>query len=434
MRITKLELNGVGPFEQEAIGFKKKLRNGEAEIHIFTGPNGSGKSTILHALSTGYKRHSAGHPNFNNNIKKRIRKNVASEYNIKVTNTLDETTEIKRTSKGLEYLYKPSGDTFTKKILDAQAHADFPLDDPFDVALFCYSGYRSFEYQSIEIIKEVKKNPLLDALDFNKASDNQVNQWIANMIAKKAIASENGNAKDKQAYSKNLATLEKMISELMQESISFRLETNPINVVLDKGGVKLDLDVIPDGLKSIISWLGDLLMRLDKIPWKNNTPIFERNIIVFLDEIEVHLHPKWQMKLLPILQKSFPNAQFFLSTHSPFIVNSIDRAWIYKLVLEENNTSTCLPPVQSQTGNSYSYILDEIFDVDEHFGQETEVNLSKFYTFRNSVLEGKNIDELQFKALIKELIEDGYEVEQIVGRELRQLKRITKKDFVYDEN
>ncbi|MBK7937436.1 MAG: ATP-binding protein [Lewinellaceae bacterium] len=51
--------------------------------------------------------------------------------------------------------------------------------------------------------------------------------------------------------------------------------------------------------------------------WENDTPVFERNFILFLDEIEVHLHPAWQRKILPAVQKLFPNAQIFISTHSP---------------------------------------------------------------------------------------------------------------------
>ena len=70
-------------------------------------------------------------------------------------------------------------------------------------------------------------------------------------------------------------------------------------------------------------------------------PIIEKNLILFLDEIEVHLHPAWQRKVLPVVQKLFKNSQIFISTHSPFVVNSVDDAWVYKLEVEEWKGKSC---------------------------------------------------------------------------------------------
>ncbi|MCK5522118.1 MAG: AAA family ATPase [Thiomargarita sp.] len=96
----------------------------------------------------------------------------------------------------------------------------------------------------------------------------------------------------------------------------------------------LEFEVLPDGLKSIISWLSDLFMRMDRIPWLDDCRILERRFILFLDEIEIHLHPIWQRKILPVIQKLFPNAQIFVSSHSPFIVASVSDAYVYKFRLE----------------------------------------------------------------------------------------------------
>ena len=53
--------------------------------------------------------------------------------------------------------------------------------------------------------------------------------------------------------------------------------------------------------------------------------------IVLIDEIELHLHIAWQKKVLPFLVKAFPNIQFIVATHSPFVVSSIESAVIYDL-------------------------------------------------------------------------------------------------------
>jgi len=46
--------------------------------------------------------------------------------------------------------------------------------------------------------------------------------------------------------------------------------------------------------------------------------------IVLIDEIDLHLHPKWQEKIFPALQNTFPNIQFIVSTHAPKVLESVD--------------------------------------------------------------------------------------------------------------
>ena len=53
--------------------------------------------------------------------------------------------------------------------------------------------------------------------------------------------------------------------------------------------------------------------------------------VVLVDEIDLHLHPEWQQRILRDLQNIFPNVQFIVSTHSPFVINSIENAIIYDL-------------------------------------------------------------------------------------------------------
>ena len=77
--------------------------------------------------------------------------------------------------------------------------------------------------------------------------------------------------------------------------------------------------------------------------WEDDLPIFEREFDFLLDEIEVHLHPEWQRKVLPVVQKLFKNSQIFVSTHSPFVVNSVDDAWVYKLKLEKGKAKVAEP-------------------------------------------------------------------------------------------
>jgi predicted ATP-binding protein involved in virulence len=58
---------------------------------------------------------------------------------------------------------------------------------------------------------------------------------------------------------------------------------------------------------------------------------FDMEEIVLIDEIETHLHLELQKNILPILTKLFPNLQFIITSHSPFVLSSLDHAVIYDL-------------------------------------------------------------------------------------------------------
>ncbi|MCY7356813.1 MAG: AAA family ATPase [Rudanella sp.] len=157
----------------------------------------------------------------------------------------------------------------------------------------------------------------------------------------------------------------------------------------------------------------------------------ERNFILFLDEIEIHLHPSWQRKILPVVQQLFPNAQIFISTHSPFVVGSVDGAWVHRFVKNKEGYSEVVgEPMLSEDSNSYDYILAEVFGVTERFGLETTRDLQEFRQFKNQILRDNGaIDEDRFRELVDKLMSQSREVQSIIGMELRQLSRLTNRSF-----
>ncbi|MCY7345497.1 MAG: ATP-binding protein, partial [Pyrinomonadaceae bacterium] len=433
MKIRKLQLKNIGVFDDETIEFKS-CPKGKAEIHIFTGQNGSGKTTLLQALASLFtieaKDKYTGETsrfiqknrwfevslNLEKNIlKKRLRKNLSGEsnYNTGVFFQID----YKNTSKNYDFPFsKVDYDnidiTFSYfNTLDIENSIDeailsYPtiLDNypnyHLDFATFAYSGYRRIKDEKINLFNELEENPLKQALDFIKDENSTftINQWIGRNLSKRALALEDEN-KDANKFAENIKNLEKIIGKIVGYEIRFKLKTD-LSLVFIKDNQELDFDVLPDGLKSLISWIGDLLMRLDSLKWKDNTPIFEREIILFLDEIEVHLHPAWQRKVLPVVQKLFKNSQIFVSTHSPFVVNSVDDAWVYKLELE-NGKAKVAEVVESENSNSITQVLREIFDVEEWFGLDVQNNLDRFEELRDKILSNGSSEKDESELLDK---------------------------------
>jgi len=248
-------------------------------------------------------------------------------------------------------------------------------------------------------------------------------QWIANSKAKEAFALAKHDNARADRYREAVTRIEQVIADITGKSFHFNMSDDPLKVAALIDDVEVELDVLPDGLKSIISWVADLLMRMDRIPWVDDIPVLERPFFLFLDEIEVHLHPAWQRKVLPTVQGLFPNAQVFISTHSPFIIASADDAWIYPLYEVEPGQGTVVgTPLSSMVGNSYSTVLREALGIDEEFAPQVEEQLDVFYELRDAVLAGtEQIEALQHKG--DELRRLGEEVAAIVIPELRQVER-----------
>jgi predicted ATP-binding protein involved in virulence len=419
IRIKQLSAENIGPFVHLELTFPEKTIPDKAEIHLFTGVNGTGKTTILEMLASVISPQPS--------LERRININMPnSGYTIFFND--GSTCSYKTIDNELSFTPNHISNYHIARHLSLNFS-----NNEYDHALFAYSSYRKIATRNITAIKEVRGNPMEKALDFNASSDPSVLiDWIANQKTKEALALMRGDNETAQQAAKTIKRIENIIERITDSKIKFQLLDNPLRVTIEKDGITTDFDLLPDGMKAIISWISDLLMRLDRMKWKNNIDVLDRNFILFLDEIDVHLHPAWQRKILPIVQDLFKNAQIFITTHSPFVVGSADGVWIHKLTTDGVN-STAHPPVLSENSKSYQLILDEIFDIRERFGVDIEEKLREFQQIRNKLLHAATItaeDRTELKRLVDFFKkENSIEIDNIIGSELRQLSRILKENF-----
>ncbi len=442
MKIRKLQLKNIGPFDDETIEFQEGPKD-KAEIHIFTGENGTGKTTLLMALANSFGPFPfddslGGKSNYPyvlyEDYENYLSPNFFSRWKLggKLTTVFDEASYPTEIEFPANFQYKVSHDVFKYSKLLVNAN-NWILNMKF--AAFAYSGYRQLQSRKAEALHEPNKfNPLSQSLNFIKdyGRDNQitVNQLIANNISKSAIEKSRNRDKSKR-FAKVLSSMEHVLNEITGWQIEFDMQTEPVNLVTKVNGKELDFDALPDGLRSLISWIADLLGRVDLLKWEDDLPITEKNLILFLDEIEVQLHPAWQRKVLPVVQKLFKNSQIFLSTHSPFVVNSVDDAWVYKLEVEDGKARVA-DVVRSEDGWSYRYVLRNTFGIDKEFGVEVEQTLKDFYELRDKFLSANGNKQKVKKDLIrkaKELAEQTKELKTKMDFELFQLSEMSGEDF-----
>ena len=417
-RIESLEINKIGAFEHIKMDFPKKTDPDKAEIHILTGENGTGKSTVLEVLahiSLNLDKDKQGESSLDFVSKFH---EIENSY-FKVKDSIYKETEIYFSKKNF-----PPKDSFFYEYAQKMNNYN---DYSFNFALFAYSGYRkAYNYEKIDISQKLISNPFENALSFTKSTNTKdFLNWIGNYLMRHTLANSKNDKLQAEKLFEPIYLIYVFLHEITQQTISFGLN-DELDVYVITDDMIQRFNTLPDGVKSMLSWVGDLVMRLERIKWTNDTPIFERNFILFLDEIEVHLHPAWQRKILPVVQKLFKNAQIFISTHSPFVVGSVDGAWIHKLKKDGVFAVLDGEPVLSEDAESYDTILDEIFGIKERFGDEIEDKLEKFRDITKEILKGHEhrLEEWQSIISFFKNQERPDEIMSYITPQIRQINRI----------
>lgn len=101
-----------------------------------------------------------------------------------------------------------------------------------------------------------------------------------------------------------------------------RVRRSPVRMVAEKDGAEINLEMLSDGEKCTLALFGDLAKRLVLANPALENPL-EGEGIVLIDEIDLHMHPTWQRKVLRVLRETFPNIQFIVTTHSPQVLGEL---------------------------------------------------------------------------------------------------------------
>ena len=102
---------------------------------------------------------------------------------------------------------------------------------------------------------------------------------------------------------------------------NLRVQEEPLRLLVDKDGETLDLSQLSDGERSFLAMICDLGRRLALANPRLSNPLHGPGVVL-IDELELHLHPKWQRQIIHNMTTTFPHCQFIATTHSPQVVAS----------------------------------------------------------------------------------------------------------------
>lgn len=153
-----------------------------------------------------------------------------------------------------------------------------------------------------------------------------------------------------------------------------RVKRNPVRMVVDKSGKEICVDLLSDGEKCTLAMFGDLARRL-ALANPNLVNPLEGEGIVLIDEIELHMHPSWQRRILGVLKNTFPNIQFILTTHSPQILGELNDEYNIFVLSETDNAECRVETIKRMDGYDSNMILEKYMHTDsQNINVKTMIN------------------------------------------------------------
>lgn len=200
---------------------------------------------------------------------------------------------------------------------------------------------------------------------------------------------ENGGREG--TYSRELDTFRRAMRVFMPEYTRVRVRRKPLRMVLEKDGEELNVAQLSDGEKIYLALIGDLCRKLVLANPSLEDPL-QGGGIVLIDEVDLHLHPKWQGEVANNLMDVFPNVQFIITTHSPQVVNRVPTECLRVL----NNGEVA--NADYGYGLPTEVVLKDIMGVENEQPKEVEETISGFYV---AIAEG---DMVRAHHLLEDLV------------------------------
>ncbi|WP_028315511.1 AAA family ATPase [Desulfatibacillum aliphaticivorans] len=219
----------------------------------------------------------------------------------------------------------------------------------------------------------------------------------------------------KNGDSQALANVEMAVKACIPDSTDFFFDIDEDQIMLEseKTGL-IPVNYLGDGFRNIIAMTADIAHRASRLnPQYEIKAAQKTSGIVLIDEIDMHLHPKWQRRVVGDLKQAFPNIQFIATTHSPFIIQSLNPGEVIDLNQEASPEKIeSYPPDIAAPGPGCSFANRSIEDiVEEIMGIEKPQRSKRYQDMYNAALEyykvleqGKDVDK-KTKARLKEKLD-----------------------------
>lgn len=166
--------------------------------------------------------------------------------------------------------------------------------------------------------------------DVRETATSQFLNFLSDLKIQEALARNENQTKDADAIKGWFEDFEDLLQQIFQDS-GLKLEFNyrDYSFRICTEGKRFKFTEVSDGFAAVLDIVADLILKMQDD--QSLSRVYQKEGIVLIDEIETHLHLELQRVIMPLLTKVFPNIQFIVTTHSPFVLSSMPNAVAYDL-------------------------------------------------------------------------------------------------------
>lgn len=382
--LTDIEIRKVRHLENISIPLDKN----ERKHLILTGKNGSGKTSVLEAVVKYIQSFLGEHGTPLDHVK------MMYEHSLNEINKINLLEDSEKNRKKL-FDAKNTLDLWERELksLDSgvvlKNTSNTMLKEKYQNGNFIFAYYKADREFQVEEYKNIEKIEFQDKYSIAENPGIKFTKYLVDLKATQAFTKDREKSEKIDKWFQGFEDILKKIFEDKNLQLKFDDETFQFSIC-ETDREPFDFNTMSSGYAAVFDIINDLIIRMEAQSGLRTE--FDMEGIVLVDEIETHLHLELQKEILPILTKIFPNIQFIITTHSPFILSSLDNAVIYDL---ENKTL-----VENGLRNlSYEGIVEGYFKVDtlsEELREKFERYKELVFKEELSDKEYEEIDKLEF--------------------------------------
>jgi predicted ATP-dependent endonuclease of OLD family len=165
-------------------------------------------------------------------------------------------------------------------------------------------------------------------------------KYMIDLDYQKLTFADEGNTSEKKRIEERFERFRQILGEIFEyQKLELKKDFSGIQYnfkIITHNREPFGLNELADGYNALLKIVIELMLRMET----QASGVYDMPGIALIDEIETHLHVELQKKVLPFLTKLFPNIQFIVTTHSPFVIESLKGAVVYDLERQERNVIT----------------------------------------------------------------------------------------------
>ena len=351
--LTSLSLTDFRSFETCRIDFRRRLT-------VVFGKNGTGKSSIIDAVAIVLNEEltDAGvHQGLGGSLDKADRRRIAnalgsstvyeSSLNLAIYgegsfgSDRPSSYSIPRTGKGLSV--RPGGG-WIGRVLGLTQEGQLPL---FAV----FRAVRSYGDNAIDLSNSPisRGDGYRNCLDVSRSRDG-LTSWFKRQLLKRGRSG--------LASTEAIAVLDALVRAVPSLE-SVECDADLADLVVNFGAGEVPFGSLSDGQRGFFAMIAEIAIRCSQLnPQFNGEAIRQTQGLVLVDEIDLHLHPEWQRRIICSLTTTFPEIQFVVTTHSPIVLSEVAAASIIDLDRPEAGFT----PELSSYGKDSGWVTRHVMD------------------------------------------------------------------------